>query len=362
MSSSAIVTIFGTRPEIVKLCMFIEEMDGRFDNHALLHTDQHYDYEMDEIFMKELNVRVPDHRLSLSSVDQIVQLGEMISQIGQILGELKPEAVVVLGDTNSTLAGALAAKKSGTTLIHIESGCRSHNRAMPEEQNRVVVDHISDVLFAASSASVENLRNEGISGPMVHLVGSTLVDVCKRNLKIARERSKLHLPDRYALMTIHRAANIQNSERLRAIIHAMRIVSETIPIVFPVHPHTRKVMEQLNMTDDANGLLIHPPLGYLDFLKALAGAEFVLTDSGGVQQEAQVLGVPILTARKETEWVETVECGGCRLVDADTDAIVENSLKIVQDEEFRAEFLRCKNPYAESGVSRRIVDILAELI
>ena len=358
MSGKVIVTVFGTRPEIVKLCMFIEEMDRRIDNHILVHTDQHYDYEMDEVFMKELGVRAPDHRLSHRHDNQAEQLGAMISQLGRVLDDVRPDGVVVLGDTNSTLAGALAAKKSGIRLIHIESGCRSHDRTMPEEQNRVVVDHLSDILYAASSDSVQNLRNEGISGQNVHLVGSTLVDVCRRNLEIARAKSRLQLPERYGLMTIHRAINIQNEDRLKGILEAMKVVSDVIPIVFPVHPHTRLMMERWKIIPETENMHLLPPLGYLDFLKALSEAEFVLTDSGGVQQEAQVFGIPILTARKETEWVETVECGGCRLVDADANAIAELSLRIVRDKDFREDFLKGENPYVESGVSRKIVDIL----
>lgn len=360
MSNEVVVTVFGTRPELVKLCMVIEEMDKRFVNHVIVHTDQHYDYDMDQLFMKELEMRAPDYRLSHRSESQTEQLGEMISQLGHVYDEIKPDAVVVLGDTNSTLAGALAAKKSGVVLSHIEAGCRSHDKTMPEEQNRVIVDHVSDILFAASLVGVDNLRNEGIAGASVHLVGSTLIDVCRRNLEMAKSKSKLCLPERYALMTIHRAVNIQDRNRLDAILNAMKEVSKSIPVVFPVHPHTRKVMEHWQMMPAIEGITTYPPLGYLDFLRALAGAEFVLTDSGGVQQEAQMLGVPILTARKETEWVETVECGGCRLVDADTNAIIQNSIGIINDREFRAGFTRCENPYSETEVSKRIVDILVE--
>ena len=362
MSSRVVATVFGTRPEIVKLCMFIEEMDRRFNNHVLIHTDQHYDYEMDRVFMDDLGVRAPDCRLSRSSESQTEQLGTMISQLGRAYDRVRPDAVVVLGDTNSTLAGALTAKKCGVPLAHIESGCRSHDKTMPEEQNRLVVDHISDILFAPSRICVDNLANEGISGSQVHLTGSTLVDVCRRNLEIASIKSKLELPEKYGLMTIHRAVNIQNKDRLSSILRAVNIVSKGIPIVFPVHPHTRKMMDLWQMAPFSENVLEYPPLGYLDFLKTLAGAEFVLTDSGGVQQEAQVLGVPILTARRETEWVETVECGGCILVDADADAIIENSLRIVNDDEFRSRFVRCKNPYSETGVSKKIVKILAAAI
>ncbi|UCE92296.1 MAG: UDP-N-acetylglucosamine 2-epimerase (non-hydrolyzing) [Methanobacteriota archaeon] len=360
MSDEVVVTVFGTRPELVKLCMVIEEMDRRFDNHVIVHTDQHYDYDMDQLFMEELEIRAPDHRLSQRSENPVEQLGAMISQLSHVYGEVKPDVVVVLGDTNSTLAGALAAKKSGVLLSHIEAGCRSHDKTMPEEQNRVVVDHISDILFAPSRIGVENLRDEGITGPSVHLVGSTLIDVCRRNLEIARSKSKVDLPERYALVTIHRAANIQDRNRLQAILDSVEIISESIPVVFPVHPHTSKMMKRWQMTPASEGLKICPPLGYLDFLKALAGAEFVLTDSGGVQQEAQVLGVPILTARKETEWVETVECGGCRLVDADAEAIIQNSLRIINDDEFRASFSRRGSPYSETEVSKKIAEILFE--
>jgi UDP-N-acetylglucosamine 2-epimerase len=358
MSKPTVVTILGTRPEIIKLCVFIEEMDSRIDSHLLVHTDQHYDYDMDEIFMNELGVRTPNHRLHTKSRNPVEQLGDMITQLGMLFRAVEPAAVVVLGDTNSTLAGALAAKKSGVRLAHIESGCRSFDPTMPEEQNRVVTDHLSDILFAPSSACVRNLAREGIGGSRVHLVGSTLIDVCARNLSIARMQAEADLPAKYALMTIHRAANLSSRERLSSILKAMAEVSRRIPVVFPVHPHTRKTMEEMGIMSDLGDIQMLPPMGYLQFLRALSGAEFVLTDSGGVQQEAQVLGIPILTARRETEWVETVECGGCRLVDADTDAILGESFKILDDPRYRESFRSCKNPYSERDVSRRIAEVL----
>ena len=362
MACKTIVTVLGTRPEIIKLCVFIEELDSRTDEHLLVHTDQHYDYEMDEVFMRELNVRAPDHRLRISNRRPSHQFGDMIAQLGDLFESLSPRAVVVLGDTNSTLAGAIAAKKSGTVLAHIEAGCRSFDKSMPEEQNRVVTDHLSDLLFAPSKTCMVNLAREGISGPGNHLVGSTLVDVCARNLEIARNKPGLDLPPRYALMTIHRAINLSDKDRLSSILSAMAEVSHEIPVVFPVHPHTREVMARWNMMSGLGNIQLVSPMGYLQFLRSLSGAEFVLTDSGGVQQEAQVLGIPILTARKETEWVETVTCGGCRLVDADSKMIVSESLKILNDATYNRSFRCSENPYSEKDVSRRIADILVKSV
>jgi UDP-N-acetylglucosamine 2-epimerase (non-hydrolysing) len=350
-----VATVFGTRPEIIKLSMYIEEMDKKSRDHFLIHTNQHYDYEMDAVFMEELDLRAPNFRLDVKSANQATQMGGMISELGRIFGRISPEVVTVLGDTNSTLAGAIAAKKLGIRLAHIEAGCRSFDSTMPEEQNRIVADHLADILFAPTNTCVENLKREGLSGSSVCLVGSTLTEVCKRSLRISQGKSAFDFTRPYALMTIHRRSNIEDRSRLSAIVHAMVEVSKTIPVVFPVHPHTRKSISQYGLGDTLRNLHTTRPLGYLDFLKALSGAEFVLTDSGGVQQEAQILNVPILTARNCTEWVETVRSGGCILVDADEKEIVRNAIRLVKNKAFAGKLRKTKNPYVETKVSKRIV-------
>jgi len=358
MKDMTVATVLGTRPEIIKLSMFIEEADRRAKEHIVIHTDQHFDANMDSIFMEELEIRQPDFRLKLRPSDQAVQFSQMVAQLSPLFRKAEPDAVVVLGDTNTTVAGAMAAKKCGLKLAHIESGCRSFDRSMPEEQNRIVADHISDLLFAPTKSCVENLRREGIRGPMVHMVGSTLVDVCKRNLGIANRKSELELPDRYVLATLHRRGNIEDRERLASIISGMARIADEVPVIFPVHPHTRLMIKKFGLEKRLGRVTRHPPMGYLDFLKALGGAEFVITDSGGVQQEAQVLRVPIITTRTETEWVETVKSGLCRLVDADEKALVRHGLRLLNDRAFRRKLVQSANPYSERNVSRKITSIL----
>lgn len=358
MRGGTIATVFGTRPEIIKLSMLIEELDRRAAHHVLIHTNQHFDANMDSIFMEELEVRQPDFRLKLRRSDQALQFSQMVAQLSPLFKESDPDYVLVLGDTNTTVAGAMSAKKSGHSLAHIESGCRSFDKSMPEEQNRIVTDHLSDLLFAPTKTCVDNLRREGIGGSAVHLVGSTLVDVCKRNLKIAARKSRLDLPDKYILATLHRRGNIEDRKRLTSIVSGMAQLAEEVPVVFPVHPHTRLMMSKHGLTPKLGEVTILPPIGYLDFLRALDGAEFVITDSGGVQQEAQVLRVPIITTRNETEWVETVESGLCKLVDADAKAMVRHGIRLLSDGGFRDSLRGAKNPYSETNVSRRIASIL----
>lgn len=360
MKGPTMATVFGTRPEIIKLSSFIDEADRRVKRHFMIHTNQHYDYEMDKVFFEDLDLRQPDFRLIARPGDQVVQLGEMISQLGTIFNEIEPDTVVVLGDTNSTVAGAVAAKKHGSRLAHIEAGCRSFDMAMPEEHNRIMIDHVSDILFAPTRASVQNLGDEGIAGKRVRLVGSTLIEVCRRNLKIAKKKSTFKARKPYALMTIHRRGNIENEERLASIVRAMARVSKEIPVIFPAHPHTRSFLTKYGLDKETGKVRVIQPLGYLDFLKALSETEFVLTDSGGIQQEAQVFSVPILTARKETEWVETVESGGAILVDADEKTIVKYAEKILKDKNFKKKLRGSKNPYSETNVNKKIVSMLIQ--
>jgi UDP-N-acetylglucosamine 2-epimerase len=360
MRGKTVATVFGTRPEIIKLSSYIEEMDRHTDRHFLIHTNQHYDYEMDMVFFRELEIRKPDFRLTAQPGNQTVQLGQMISQLAAVYGNIKPDWVVVLGDTNSTVAGAVSAKKFGSKLAHIESGCRSFDSSMPEEQNRILADHVSDLLFAPTKECVKNLRNEGISGSKVKLVGSTLVEVCRRNLKIAERKATIDVHPPYAIMTIHRRGNIEDKRRLKAIVSAMARISEKIPVIFPMHPHTGAKLAEFGLDRKLGKIQVVPALGYLDFIYALSKAEFVLTDSGGVQQEAQVFGVPTLTARKETEWVETVKSGASVLVDANENAIARNGLRIVKNPAFKRKLRNAKNPYLESGVAKKIVNALLQ--
>jgi UDP-N-acetylglucosamine 2-epimerase len=277
---------------------------------------------MSEIFFTEMDMRRPNFNLGVGGGTHGEQTGRMLIELEKVLTQVKPDCVLVYGDTNSTLAGALISAKAGIPLAHVEAGLRSHNRAMPEEINRVLTDHISDFLFCPTKAAIENLAREGIvSG--VHRVGDVMYDALQHNLTVARARSqvlsRLDLKKGgYALATVHRAANTDDLERMRSILDALSGLS--LKVVFPIHPRTRKMIQGWGLSAGLNVLFIEPQ-GYFDSLMLQKNADCILTDSGGMQKEAYWLGVRCITLREETEWVETVAVGWNRLTGVDGDAI-----------------------------------------
>jgi UDP-N-acetylglucosamine 2-epimerase len=288
----------------------------------IVHTGQHYDDELSQIFFEELGVPAPAHELDAGGGSNTAQTARILARLEPVLAELSPKLVLVYGDTNSTLAGALAARQAGIATGHVEAGMRSFDRAMPEELNRVLTDHASDVLLCSTETAVGNLEREGAAGE-VHLVGDVMADVSLAFRDIAEERSgildELGLePGSYLVATAHRAGNVDNRERLERLVELLAALPG--PVVFPVHPRTRARMEEAGLIDRLGAVRLIPPLGYLDFMKLTRHARAVLTDSGGVQKEAYLLGVPCLTLRDTTEWVETVESGWNVLVDLDRDA------------------------------------------
>jgi UDP-N-acetylglucosamine 2-epimerase (non-hydrolysing) len=307
---ATILTVLGTRPEIVKLSPLIPLLQERFD-HLLVHSGQHYSEELDARFFAELALPAPDFALGVGSAAHGEQTARMLSRLEPILLEARPDAVVVQGDTNTTLAGGLVAAKLQIPVVHVEAGCRSFNRAMPEELNRVLVDHLATLLCAPDAAAVRHLRAEGISGPRVALVGSTGVDACVRARPLAAASTVLERlgveQGGYLACTLHRAENT-TAAVLPGLLVALGALAAAEPIVFPVHPRTAAAMR-------AQGLALPPgvigcdPLGYLDMLRLLGEARALLTDSGGLQEEAAVLGTPALILRRETEWHALVEAG-----------------------------------------------------
>jgi UDP-GlcNAc3NAcA epimerase len=319
-----VVSVVGARPQFIKAATLSREL-RRNNQEVLLHTGQHYDYAMSGIFFDGLKMPPPDVNLRVGSGSHGAQTGSMLRKVEQVLLSERPHWVVVYGDTNSTLAGALAASKLHIPVVHVEAGLRSFNRRMPEEVNRVVVDHLSDLLLCPSKPAVENLAAEGIVRN-VHLVGDIMLDV----LNWARERSlaqpskiltQLELGEReYILVTVHRSENTDHWQRLSGILNALDALDEIV--VFPVHPRARKAMSEGDYRPPPQVRLIGP-VGYLDMVSLTRSARRVLTDSGGLQKEAYWLGVPCVTLREETEWVETVEAGWNMLVGSDRDRIVE---------------------------------------
>jgi UDP-N-acetylglucosamine 2-epimerase len=290
---------------------------------VLIHTGQHYDDELSRIFFDELGIPAPERQLNIHGGSNTDQTARMLSELGPLFAELNPDLVLVYGDTNSTLAGALAAAQLRIPVAHVEAGMRSFDREMPEEINRILADHASDLLFCSTSTAVKNLADENIHTG-VHLVGDVMADVALAFLPVAEERSTA-LDDNgvtagdYVLMTVHRPGNVDPPERLERVVELAERVAH--PTVFPVHPRTRARLRDAGLEARLeNAVTVTQPLGYLDFLKLAAHARALLTDSGGVQKEAYLLGTPCVTLRNTTEWVETVEHGWNVLVDLDVNA------------------------------------------
>jgi UDP-N-acetylglucosamine 2-epimerase len=323
-----VLSIVGARPQFIKAAPVWKVMRDAGLESVVVHTGQHYDYAMSQLFFDELGIPEPDVNLGVGSGSHGRQTGQVLTRIEEVLLEEKPDWVLIFGDTNSTLAGALAACKLNLPLAHVEAGLRSYNRAMPEEHNRVLSDHCSDVLFCPTQRAVENLEREGITHG-VYRVGDTMYDAVLQFAAIARERSTILQSlglerGGYYLATLHRPYNTDIPENLSSILSAFLEIDA--PIIFPVHPRTRQKIAQLNgrlVSDYADQKIkMIEPVGYLDMLTLEQNARAILTDSGGMQKEAYFFGVPCITLRPETEWVETVEAGSNRVVGSSRASIV----------------------------------------
>jgi UDP-GlcNAc3NAcA epimerase len=319
-----IVSIVGARPQFIKAAAVSRELRKQH-REILVHTGQHYDYKMSGVFFDGLEMAAPDVNLEVGSGKHGAQTGAMLRGIEEVLISEQPDWVLIYGDTNSTLAGALAASKLHIPIVHVESGLRSYNRRMPEEINRVIADHLSTLLLCPSDNAVTNLSAEGVTKG-VHVVGDVMLDVLnwasqRAATKKAENLTRWDLKERhYLLATLHRSENTDEPSRLSAILEAFSAVEETI--LFPVHPRARKVIAEGNYKVGSNVQMVEP-LSYFDMVTAAGAARAILTDSGGLQKEAYWLGVPCITLRDETEWVETVEAGWNRLAGAEFEKIVE---------------------------------------
>lgn len=321
-----ILTVVGARPQFIKAAAISREL-RKAHKEILVHTGQHYDDNMSRVFFSELDIPEPDYNLGIGSGEHGAQTGRMLAEIEGLILKEKPDYVLVYGDTNSTLAGALAAAKLHVPVAHMEAGLRSFNRKMPEEINRVLTDHVSDLLFCPSQTAVDNLAKEGIPKG-VHLVGDVMYDALLFAAQKSAERTSilqtLNLnAGEYLLATIHRAENTDDPDRLRRIMAALQTLSQTEHVVFPVHPRTKKRLGSLMGERGAGQLHLIEPVGYVDMIMLEKSARIVLTDSGGIQKEAYWLKVPCLTLRDETEWVETVAAGWNKLVGANDADIVQ---------------------------------------
>jgi UDP-N-acetylglucosamine 2-epimerase (non-hydrolysing) len=354
-----IVAVVGARPNFMKMAPLMWEMRRRPKVHVhLVHTGQHYDERMSKLFFAELQIPQPDVDLEVGSGSHAVQTAEVMKRFEPIIAERRPDAVLVVGDVNSTLACALTAVKLGIPVAHVEAGLRSFDRSMPEEINRVLTDAISQWLFISEPAGVANLRREGIPEERLFLVGNVMIDT----LLAMRERIEqstiledLGVADRgYAVLTLHRPANVDDPVTFQRLFEAIERLQREVPIIFPVHPRTAKLLAG-RLPPTLTNLRLTDPLGYLAFMKLLAHARLVLTDSGGVQEETTVLGVPCLTLRNNTERPITIERGTNILVGLDPERIITTGLHALQTPPVRRE----APPLWDGRAAARILDILA---
>lgn len=355
-----IVTIVGARPQFIKAAAVSRvigaEFQGRLEE-VLVHTGQHYDDNMSKVFFDELDIPHPGYNLKIAGGSHGAMTGRMLEAIENVLLREKPDWVLVYGDTNSTLAGALAAVKLHLPVAHVEAGLRSFNTRMPEEINRILADRVSSLLFCPTATAARNLAAEGIERG-VHEVGDVMYDVALFYRDRARRHSGIMKTlglqsGAYLLATCHRAENTDDRARLGSILSALAELAKARPVVLPLHPRTRKLANEYGLTAYLSGLLLTDPLPFLDMVALEQGAAAILTDSGGVQKEAFFYGVPCVTMRDETEWVETVELGWNTLVGADRDRVVAAASNPERGTEGAA-------PYGDGTASRKIVSVMLE--
>ena len=357
-----IVNVVGARPNFMKIAPLMRQMKKHKKiKPILVHTGQHYDYEMSKIFFKDLGIPDPDIHLGVGSGLHGEQTGQVMIKLEKVLLKEKPDLVLVVGDVNSTMAATLTATKLHIPVAHVESGLRSFDRTMPEEINRLVTDSVADFLFTPSPDGNVNLAKEGVDKKKVFLVGDIMIDSLFYNLKKARKSNilkKLSLKKKgYALLTLHRPSNVDAKENFGNIIDALEKISKKLPIVFPAHPRTVKMIEELGLkkrfTKNKNILLLKPQ-GYLDFVNLMMNAKFVMTDSGGIQEETTVLDIPCLTLRNTTERPITITRGSNVLVHTNTKKIVDEANKILRGKVKRSKLIS----YWDGKTAEKIVSIL----
>jgi UDP-N-acetylglucosamine 2-epimerase (non-hydrolysing) len=349
--------IIGTRPEIIKMAPIIRECKKQGIKALIIHTGQHYSYEMDKVFFEELNLRSPDYALGVGSGTDAEQVGKILVGVENVLMNEQPDVVLVEGDTNSVFAGAYAATKLHVEVGHVEAGLRSFDRFMPEEINRILTDHVSDFLFAPTAKSKENLLAEGISANKISITGNTIVDAVHQNLQLAQKRqsvlNELSIEkNNYFLITTHRRENVDNKLRLNGILKGLTELHHEfdVPIIFPMHPRTRNRVAEFNLALD--GITPISPIGFLEFLLLEANAELVITDSGGVQEEACILKVPCITVRNNTERPETIAVHSNLLVGTQPDQILNGAKAMLNTPR------NWNNPFGNGDAGERIVSVL----
>ncbi len=358
-----IATVLGTRPEIIKMAPILDLLDKKGINNILIHTGQHYDHEMSQQFFTDLELKKPDYNIGVGSNSHGKQTADMIKSLEDVLIDEKPDIVMVQGDTNAVLAGALTASKLHIAVGHVEAGLRSYDKTMPEEINRQIADICSTIYFVPTEESAINLLIENINPHSIFITGNTVVDACIRHLKIAERKSnilnKLGITGDILTLTLHRGENVDNPERLKNIVDAL--LELDITVVFPIHPRTLKTLKKFGFykkLENAPHIKLTKPIGYLDFLLLLSKSKFVMTDSGGLQEEAITLNIPCMTLRYNTERPETVKAGGNILVGAEKEKILEVYKKISSDSDMYNKMKNAKNPCGDGKASNNILKIV----
>jgi len=359
-----VLLVIGTRPQIIKSAPLIKAAREESDiNLEIVHTGQHYDFEMSKVFFNELSLPDPIVNLGVGSGTHAWQTGKMMMGFEKVLIERRPDAVMVPGDTNSTLAGALTAIKLGVSVIHLESGCRSYDMSMPEEVNRRVTDHVSSLLLTVSENCSNILRGEGVDPKNIALVGDTMYESIQNHVDDIDEDEALAeyglSPGEYAVMTVHRAENVDDPGRLEAIMGAVMGLKD-LRVVFPCHPRTENRLRGIGLFEKvskAENIRLVEPVGYYRMLHLMKNAMMVFTDSGGMQKEAFWLKTPCITLRENTEWVETVNIGVNMLVGSDPTLIGKAATRVL-DEDFEEKFSGVQNPYDVGGATNKILDLI----
>ncbi|MBN22538.1 MAG: UDP-N-acetylglucosamine 2-epimerase (non-hydrolyzing) [Bdellovibrionaceae bacterium] len=351
---SKVAIILGTRPEIIKLASLINEFKKNNTDFTLIHSNQHYSKNMDSLFFEELNLPLPDHNLGVGSASHAEQTSKILSSLDDLFSKNRPSLIIVHGDTNTTLGGALYASKVGVPIAHVEAGLRSYDRGMPEEINRVITDHVSKLLFAPTQETSLNLLKEGVNKSKIHVVGNTIADAIRINSKkVGHWKNKSD----YVLVTVHRPANVDIKENIFGLLEILKSIRDLCnhKIIFPIHPRTLSKLKHFNLLNDFNSLDVDliDPVGYFRFLELQKNAKCIVTDSGGIQEEACILGVPCITLRENTERPETISVGSNYLVGLNNSKFREIFERLLNsDKKYWA------NPFGDGYSGRSIFNIL----
>ncbi len=351
-----IAILVGTRPEIIKLSPVIRELASRSIDFFIVHTNQHYSQNMDDIFLRELDLPTPKYNLNIHETLHGKMTAKMLEGIESILIDENPEWLIVQGDTNTVLAGTLAASKLRIKIAHVEAGLRSYDRTMPEEINRIVADHLSDALFCPTATQEKILKGEGVSSERIYLTGNTIVDAVMQNLDLAKstEQSKKYISQRYFLLTMHRPSNVDDPKLLKLNIDNLEklAIELSTQIIFPVHPRTKVALSKFMIAPNPEKITMIEPVGYLEMLLLMKSAQLILTDSGGIQEEACIMQVPCVTLRDNTERPETVEVGANVVVGTNYEALLVGAKKML------ATNRSWGNPLGNGSSAKEIVRII----